>query len=142
MAKKKPRVIKVTPADENHQVLTVIGGDGTYMTRPCQTCPWRKDQVGEFPAEAFRASANTAYDMSDHTFACHVAGVKKPKICAGFLLNGAYHNLRIRLAVRMAGTIDPATITDGGHELHENYRAMAEANGVDPEDPVLRLCRD
>lgn len=33
-------------------------------------------------------------------------------------------------------------VSDGGHALHENYKAMAEANGVDPSDPVLAPCRD
>ena len=35
-----------------------------------------------------------------------------------------------------------ARLVDGGHELHENYRAMAIANGVAPDDPVLGACRD
>ena len=33
-------------------------------------------------------------------------------------------------------------VDDGGHELHESYRAMAIANGVSPDDPVLAQCRD
>lgn len=141
MAKKKPRVTRARQADENYQVVTIVGGDGKYQTQPCSQCPWRKDQVGTFPAEAFRLSANTAYDMSEHNFACHMAGVEKPKTCAGFLLNGSRHNLSYRLKV-IKGDIDPNTVTDGDHDLHESYRAMAEANGVDPEDPVLRPCRD
>jgi len=96
--------------------------------------------VGEFPAEAFRHSASTAYDMSDHTFACHQSGKEKPATCAGFLLRGATHNLAVRLGY-MRGRFQ-GDVTDGGHELHESYRAMAIANGVDPEDPVLAPCRD
>jgi hypothetical protein len=33
-------------------------------------------------------------------------------------------------------------VEDGGHELHESYRAMAIANGVAADDPVLAACRD
>jgi hypothetical protein len=58
---------------------------------------WRVDANGEFPAEAFRHSASTAYDMAQHTFACHESGSKKPATSAGFLLRGADHNLAVRL---------------------------------------------
>lgn len=33
-------------------------------------------------------------------------------------------------------------VADDGHELFENYRAMAIANGVAPDDPILAPCRD
>jgi hypothetical protein len=33
-------------------------------------------------------------------------------------------------------------VTDGGHVLHANYRAMAIANGVKADDPALSYCRD
>lgn len=140
MARRRKReVTRVRPAGENHQVITVEGPHAGHCSKPCPTCPWRVDAVGIFPAEAFRHSAPTAYDMAQHIFACHQAGVDNPKTCAGFLLRGAMHNLAVRLGIvrgRYAGRI-----TDGGHELHESYRAMAIANGVDPEDPVLQPCR-
>jgi Family of unknown function (DUF6283) len=139
-SKKKPRVIETRSAGEEHQVVTVQGGKGTYRRAPCSDCPWRVDAVGEFPAEAFRHSARTAYDMSESTFACHQSGVKKPAICAGFLLRGADHNLSIRLR-RMKGEIAD-DVADGGVELHDSYRAMAAANGVDADDPILGPCRD
>jgi len=56
------------------------------------------------------------------------------------MLRGADHNLSVRLAA-LRGEIDPRAVGDGGHPLFENYRAMAIANGVSPEDPALRLCR-
>jgi len=140
--KQRNRVVGARPAGPDHQVVTITGqGEAGYCTRPCPQCPWRKDQAGSFPAEAFRHSANTAYDMDQHTFACHMAGVENPKICAGFLLNGAAHNMTIRLAV-IRDEIDLDKVTDGGHELHESYRAMAEANGVPPDDPALAPCRE
>ena len=128
------------PAGADHQVVTVQGGEGTYRRSPCSDCPWRVDAVGLFPAEAFRHSAGTAYDMSDRTFACHQSGTVKPAICAGFLLRGAEHNLTVRLG-RMRGRFKP-DVQDAGLQLHPNYRSMAVANGVPPSDPALRLCRD
>lgn len=133
------RVLAVRSADDDHVVVTVKGGHFAYRRKPCKTCPWRKDAVGEFPAEAFRLSAHTAYDMSQESFGCHESGSEKPATCAGFLLRGADHNLGVRLR-RMRGDIAD-DVDDGGHELHGSYREMAEANGVSPEDSVLTLCR-
>ncbi|MCW4649297.1 DUF6283 family protein [Pseudomonas aeruginosa] len=96
--------------------------------------------MGEFPAEAFRISAHTAYDLAKETFACHSSGAEKPATCAGFLLKGADHNLAIRMAY-LEGRLT-ADFEDGGHALFESYREMAIANGVDPDDPVLKPCRD
>ena len=138
--RKHPKVVEVRPAGADHQVVTVVGGRGTYRRKPCSDCPWRKDAVGEFPAEAFRHSAATAYDMSDRTFACHQSGKEKPAICAGFLLRGAAHNLTVRLGYMQGRFKDD--VSDGGCDLHENYRAMAVANGVAAHDPVLAPCRD
>ena len=132
------RTVKVRPAGDNHQVISVHGGGGGHRRQPCDNCPWRVDSTGEFPPEAFRHSAETAYDMSQHTFACHQSGSKKPAVCAGFLLRGAEHNLAVRLARINDRLVD---VSDGGHELHDSYRAMAIANGVDPDDPVLASCR-
>ena len=100
----------------------------------------RPGATGEFPAEAFRHSAGTAYDMAQNTFACHASGVTKPAICAGFLLRGADHNLAARLGY-ISGRIKN-DVSDGGHALHPNYRAMAIANGVPADDPILTACRD
>lgn len=91
------RITRIRPADENNQVGTVHGGGGVYRHQPCPKCPWRVDAVGEFPAEAFRHSANTAYDMAEKTFGCHESGSIKPTTCAGCLLRGGDHNLKVRL---------------------------------------------
>jgi hypothetical protein len=144
MTTKKPTkavITKETPADENHQVVTVVGGQGLYRKKPCKSCPWRRDAVGEFPAEAFRISAHTTYDMAMETFACHESGTDKPSCCAGFLLRGADHNLKIRLRLSQ-GTYEPDKVSDGGHDLFDNYREMAIANGVGPDDEILKPCRD
>ncbi len=61
-------------------------------------------------------------------------------MCAGFLLRGANHNLSVRLKLIQGDHFED--VTDGGHQLHESYRAMAVANGVAPDDPVLAPCRD
>ena len=135
------RTLTTRPAGPNHQVVTIQGGtQGAYRRTPCQTCPWRLDAVGEFPAAAFRHSANTAYDMATHTFACHASGTAKPALCAGFLLRGADHNLAVRLML-IRGTLDLSTVSDGGHALYADYRAMAVANGVRAGDAALRRCR-
>lgn len=138
--RQQARVLKVRPAGKDHQVVTVVGGHGLYRRKPCKDCPWRRDAVGQFPAAAFRHSANTAYDMSQHTFACHQSGNKKPAICAGFLLRGAEHNLSVRLK-RMEGKIVD-DVHEDGNELFENYREMAVANGVGADEAVLQPCRD
>jgi len=97
------------------------------------------DNTGSFPAEAFQHSAGTAYDMSDHKFACHESGCEKPATCAGFLLRGADHNLAVRLA-RMKGSIKD-DVREDGRALFEGYREMAIANGVPPDDPTIAPCR-
>ncbi|MCI2811295.1 DUF6283 family protein [Eoetvoesiella caeni] len=137
--KSRARTTQIRQAGEDHQVVTVEGGSSTYRRRPCQDCPWRKDATGVFPAEAFRHSASTAYDMASNTFACHQSGAERPALCAGFLLRGSDHNLAVRLK-RMQGTIQD-DVTDAGVLLHESYRDMAEANGVQPDDAILSQCR-
>lgn len=134
------RITRVRPAGKDHQVVTLEGGrKSAYRREPCPDCPWRVDATGKFPAEAFRHSAGTAYDMAQHTFACHQSGAEKPATCAGFLLRGADHNLTIRMK-RITGDIKD-DVTDGGNLLHDNYRSMAIANGVDRHDPLLEKCR-
>lgn len=126
--------------DGKHAVVTVTNDKKSYRREPCAECPWRKDSpIGAFPPDAYKRSANTAYDMSDHTFACHMSGKHKPATCAGFLLRGAEHNLSYRLAL-MNGDIDPDQITTTV-DLYNSYREMAIANGVDPDDEDLERCR-
>lgn len=141
MTTSRPVVTEIRPADEHNQVLTVVGGDAAYRRRPCDGCPWRKSQTGGFPAEAFRHSANTAEDMSRHTFGCHEAGIARPKVCAGFLLRGAEHNVSVRMKA-MSGAIDfDSLVEPDDDDLHEGYISMAVANGVPREDPALERCR-
>lgn len=134
------RIIEERPAGPNHAVVSVESEVVSYRRTPCRDCPWRVDAVGEFPAEAFRHSAETAYDMSQREFACHSSGSEKVATCAGYLLRGATHNLSTRLRL-MNGRVDLSRVSDGGVELFDSYREMAVANGVDPDDPVLDRCR-
>lgn len=136
----RPTVTRTVPVDESNQVVSVEGGRGQYRRQPCGGCPWRVDQTGSFPAEAFAVSAPTAYDGATRMFGCHESGTENPSHCAGFLLRGAYHNMAWRMAVA-TGRINPDEVTDGGHELHESYVDMAVANGLGPDDPALRRCR-
>lgn len=136
----KARVVGLRMAGPDHAVVTIKGGNAGYRREPCGGCPWRVDQVGTFPAEAFRHSANTAYDMAQHAFSCHESGKEKPATCAGFLLRGAAHNLLARMRWGRGDWAEG--VSDGGHELFQSYRAMAEANGVPADDPALALCRE
>lgn len=138
---RKPRVTNRRMAGADHAVVTLAGGRADlYRRSPCGQCPWRKDAVGVFPAEAFRHSASTAYDAAINTFACHESGQKAPATCAGFLLRNSANNVAVRLKAA-SGAIDLSSVSDGGVELFDSYREMAVANGVDPDDQVLQPCR-
>lgn len=110
-----------------------------YRRTPCAGCPWRVENGGSIPSEAFRHSANTAYDLSQHVFACHESGVKAGQTCAGFLLRGADHNMLVRGGY-LTGKFKN-DVSGGGADLHDSYRGMAVANCMPPDDPVLALCR-
>lgn len=138
---KRAEIVDEFPAGDDHRVVEVIGTSGSYRRKPCEECPWRVDKTGNFPAEAFRHSANTAEDGATHTFACHMNGIEKPVDCAGFLLQNADHNLAVRMRIA-DGKIDPDEVGNpDGLELHEDYRAMSIANGVPPDDPAIAKCR-
>jgi hypothetical protein len=109
--------------------------------KPCSECPWRKDvQIGRFPPERFRDMANTSYDMAEQVFACHKSTEVEPTVCAGFLARGSDHNLTVRLAY-MTGEMERGE-RSGALPLYENFRAMAIANGVAPDDATLVPCRN
>lgn len=78
--------------------------------------------------------------MAPNSFGCHEAGAERQATCAGFLLRGGGHNLAVRSGF-MTGRFK-GDVADAGHELHENYRAMAIANGVPADDAALAACRD
>jgi hypothetical protein len=138
---RKAKVVNTRSAGDDCAVHAVVGGDGTrYQRQPCAQCPWRVDQTGAFPAQAFEHSAPTSYDAAMESFSCHMAGLVEPSTCAGFLLRNSANNIVVRLALA-DGRIDMAQVSDGGHELYGSYREMAEANGVDTDSPVLARCR-
>ena len=131
-------------ADGNDYGVTRVQGvkKKTARKKPCATCPWRKDaEIGAFPPDAYRSSASTAYDGSLTTFSCHESGKDKPATCAGFLLANADNNLAVRMAM-IEGTLNPEEIGNPENvALYESYRAMAIANGVDPNDHRIAPCR-
>lgn len=146
---KVARVTDVRVAGPDHAVATIEGGAGSYRREPCAKCPWRKDAVGVFPAEAFRHSGVTGAcetksgaarsDGDAYMFACHSNGAAKPAACAGYIL-------RSRDSVSWArgaalGSFDPAKVHDGGVELFDSYYEMAVANGVSPDDPTIAVCK-
>jgi hypothetical protein len=117
-------------------------GNKAVRRKPCPTCPWRKDaEIGFFPPEAYRVSANTAYDGALSTFACHEQGTKAPATCAGFILANSANNIAVRLALSM-DRLDLGRVGNPDEvELYESYRAMAIANGVAEDDPRIAGCR-
>jgi hypothetical protein len=134
------KVVERRLADDDHAVTAVEGGEALYRREPCAECPWRRENVGTFPAEAFRLSARTCYDGALTTFACHMSGTERPAECAGFLLRNADHNVAVRMYAAR-GKIDLDQVSEGDAILFASYREMAVANGVDPDDPVLKQCR-
>lgn len=130
-------------AGDDHAVISLrtrAGEPAGYRRSPCGECPWRESNAGTFPPEAFVLSAPTAYDASDHEFACHESGDARPQTCAGFLLRNSAHNLCTRL--RLGRVIDRAQVHEGhAGPLFDSYRAMAEANGVPADHPALDACR-
>ena len=139
-ARGAPKIIQSQPAGPDHRVVSVQGpSKAGYRRTPCKGCPWRVENDGLFPAEAFVHSAGTAHDMSQHIFACHESGIAAGHACAGFLLRGADHNMSVRIG-RMIGKFKP-DVAAAGAVLHDGYRDMAIANGVAADDPCLALCR-
>jgi hypothetical protein len=136
--KKPARVEYAKLADDNHAVVSV-SGTGGHCNSPCRQCPWRKDAVGVFPAEAFRISAHTSYDAAMEEFGCHSSTPQAPKTCAGYLLRGGDENLGTRLRAAR-GELHYDQLDDRGLELFDSYREMAIANGVGEDDPVLEKC--
>jgi hypothetical protein len=83
--------------------------------------------------------AHTAADMDRKLFQCHRTDAGRPLVCAGFLERGADHNMTVRLSY-VRGDLDPRD-RSGSLPLYADYREMAIANGVDPDDPALASCR-
>jgi Family of unknown function (DUF6283) len=104
---------------------------------PCVECPFRKDvPTGKFSPERFCALAHSAYDLALPIFACHMSKEGGEFACAGFLLQSAALNLSVRMSRQDFSHVSSP------YPLYETYREMAIANGVDPDDPALRNCRD
>lgn len=136
----KPEVTKRTPAGDDHEVVSVTGGNGQFRRRPCGPCPWVKDNAGDFPAEAFRVSAHTANDQAIPMFGCHESDHDRPVTCAGFLLRGADHNLSVRMKYATGQWVMDEVCEDD-RELFDDYVDMAVGNGVPEDDPSLADCR-
>lgn len=90
-------------------------------------------------SRALPATGPHRHDRAIRVFACHKSPEGLEFACAGFLERSAEHNLTIRIAYANRELV--RMDRSGGLELHENYRAMAIANGVKADDPVLVPCR-
>ncbi|GAA1027149.1 MULTISPECIES: DUF6283 family protein [Amycolatopsis] len=132
----KSEIVAVHEGADGWGVMTFRSRAGDYQREPCAQCPWLIGSPrGAFPPEVFRHSARTAYDLATSTFGCHASPRGEPRMCAGFLLRGAAHNL----TVRMYGPGVDEVSSD--RSLYDSYRDMAIANGVAPDDPALQRCR-
>jgi hypothetical protein len=138
----RTRIAGVGTDGNTYGVVTLHTNATAYRRKPCATCPFRRDAVvGRFPAQAYRESAQTAYDGAMPTFACHESGTEAPATCAGFLLVNADHNLGVRIRAAV-GDLDLDAITNpDAAPLYGSYREMAIANGVQPDDPTIAQCR-
>jgi hypothetical protein len=77
--------------------------------------------------------------MDEGLFQCHDTTDEVPLTCAGFLERGADHNLTVRMAY-IRGRLEPMD-RSGGHDLFDDFREMAVANGMDPDHPEMARCR-
>ncbi|MCS4088956.1 DUF6283 family protein [Rhizobium sp. BK176] len=144
MAKKVVTIHETRVCSNDYGVTTVEtrgAGAHAHRRKPCKECPWRMDvPTGVFPADAFRESANTAYDGAINTFGCHMNKASAVATCAGFLLRHSDNNIGIRLSLT-GDRIDLDSVEDGGFPVYASYRDMAIANGVPADDPVLQQVR-
>nr|WP_250807158.1 DUF6283 family protein [Neorhizobium tomejilense] len=144
MAKREVIIHETRRCSDEYGVTTIeTKGDDRARHRrtPCPQCPWRMDvATGVFPPDAFRESANTAYDGAIKTFGCHMSSPQAPRTCAGFLLRHAENNIGVRLALNKE-RIDLEEVSDGGVPVYPSYREMAIANGVPADDPSLEQIR-
>jgi hypothetical protein len=116
-------------------LLVVEGACDGYRRTPCESCPWKMENVGRFSIDAFRQAAPISHERALPTLACHEVGSKKPSFCAGFLLRSE-GNLTVRRSLE-SGTIDLSQVTDDGMVLFLTYAEMSIANGVPFGDPTL-----
>ena len=144
MSKREVIVHEMRECSEEFGVATVEtrgGASALHRRVPCAECPWRMDvPTGVFPPDAFRTSANTAYDGAIKTFGCHMSKKTAPHTCAGFLHRHAENNIGVRLSLN-GERIDLDTVSDGGLPVYPSYREMAIANGVPADDPALAEVR-
>jgi hypothetical protein len=145
MKQSKIKIVATTRCSDDYGVTTVemTGAEKRHQRKkPCSQCPWRSDlPVGVFPADAFRESAKTSYDMAESVFGCHMSKIESgPHTCVGFLLRHGENNLQVRFATA-EDRFDFEGLNDGGYPLYESYREMAVANGVDAAESCLEPVR-
>ena len=116
------------------------------IRQPCKSCPYRRDvRLGFWQGIEFKDLLAHDSNQFGNMFGCH-EGNKKPvedrDFCAGWVLDQKRRgipNLQFRLAVIQDSKVGTMLneITDGGHELYDSIREMAEAN-FEAEARLLR----
>ena len=141
MPRGKPR--KQTNLRLDPELMAEVRGYTDNLTRAIEDGLrlWLKRAKKTTKAKKPKGDASDPEDLNlRFTRRSHASGTVKPAICAGFLLRGAAHNMSVRLML-IRGELNLAAVSDGGHALHADYRAMAVANGVRAGDAALRRCR-
>ncbi|WP_339110159.1 hypothetical protein [Thioclava sp. GXIMD4216] len=60
----RTKITRTRMAGDDHAVISLEGSKGSYRRQQCAGCPWRKDQTGEFPAEAFMPTLRKLCDRT------------------------------------------------------------------------------
>lgn len=105
------------------------------VTKTCSECPFLlASRLGKFPASRYLELADTCKPgLVASIFACHMSGEGKERACAGMLKVCGWDSNMVRLAA-LTGRVDLEAIEATG-PLYVSYRALAIANGCDPEAP-------
>lgn len=136
--KKTAQVVRTRPAGPDHQVVTIEGAE--WVSSPAlQRLPLAEGCRGRISTGSFRALGQHRIRHGAKHLCVPPVWCSKAGHLRRILLRGADHNLSVRLGY-LKGVIDH-DVKDGGLALHDGYREMAIANGVDPDHPALKQCR-
>jgi hypothetical protein len=125
--------------DVLRKIADVMDENEFGMRRTCPECPWLLSSApGKFPPERYIDLADTCKPggIPRALFACHMTPEENTRACAGMMIvcgDDAPNMLRLLWARRL---IDPSNVEASG-PLYPSYRAMAAANGCDPNDPAF-----
>jgi hypothetical protein len=108
------------------------------QTKPCATCPYRRDTKRALWSEAefIALRRHDAVPLDSPVYACHSSAVRpqpERRPCAGWLLDQKRRGLP-SISLRLALIQKPEArelmdrVSDGGAELYDSIQEMHEAN--------------